>query len=191
MRLGYSILPDENLKEWGERDGIEKWFIDSSNSDVDLPELEKLCGFLRDGDEVGVYYSNEFVREIFKRIKELNIFPKLRTAFVQFDYGEDVIDFFSKVFGTEINNESIMIEKQNICEVNANKYISKMYPDNKGEGHWWYVVKRDVWNKYLEYYKDHTTNKTELVKKMSNIFGISKYIATKWIENPEPKYFVD
>lgn len=192
MRLGYSVLPSSELKEWGKEEGIEKWFVDNSDTIMELPELEKLCNFIRDGDEIGIYHSNAYVRSVFKCISKIKDFSNLRIEFANIDYNEEAIDFVSKLFGTSLKSEYIVKEEDVDFEEDGHKYISKKQSDVSGRGVTWYVVKKDAWNKYLEFYKNNKVNDTkELIKLMAAKFGISNYLATKWIENPEPKYFVD
>lgn len=190
MRLGYSVFPDKELKEWGEENGIEKWYIEKSNSDIELPELEKLCKFLRNGDEIGVLHSNGYVKAIFNQIIQLEEFSKINIQFAESDYSEEAISFISKVFGT-IEAKLDTLKDDIDIEEDGHKYISIKQPEKKGTGHWWYVVKKSIWNKYLEYYKNYNVSESKLITLMARKFGISEFVARKWIINPDTKYFID
>lgn len=206
MNIGYAIGKIDT-KEYGQKDKIEKWFIDIDGTITDTklserPQLKALFRFLRKGDNI-YFYSFD----------SISTTASWATTFFTKDIGvyesgdrekpeNEISDFIKSIFkdSFEIGHG---INQSNISEDASKNMKDEIHPEENGEKYISYranekkpqfkkkTCKRQAWLVYREFFEKKCKSKTELCKVLASKFNVSNETMRKWLNDESLSFTID
>lgn len=191
MNIGYiRYYEDDTIKDGFPTmdEPIEKWFVDISSSNKELPQLKKLCGFIREGDSIFVE-KDAFAFAVLGQIKKIN--NKVDVSLFN-HYIPDEMDAYIQEFENTNVSLKTLHEKISCREIDVTKDGSAFVHKKKicGGMHYKYVIEKKAWLTYLDYYKSKC-KKSELVKILSAKLKVNTGIIYTWLKKDLSEFTID